>query len=94
MPLLGRGTLSSLVEAIGRRRRSDAAHGHLDRPNGYSRIVRDKDERVARIVDEPDATELERQIGEVATNVYCFRHGSLLRRFADCRRTTHSASTT
>jgi len=32
---------------------------------------------VARIVDEPDATELERQIDEVATNVYCFKHGVL-----------------
>ncbi|MGD0874619.1 MAG: NTP transferase domain-containing protein [Acidimicrobiales bacterium] len=78
MPLLGRGTLSSLVEA----HRADGGAAtlltaHLDRPNGYSRIVRDKDERVARIVDEPDATELERQIGEVATNVYCFRHGVL-----------------
>ena len=61
MPLLRGGTLSSLVD------------GH----RANSRIVRDKDGRVARIVDEPDATELERQIDEVATNVYCFKHGVL-----------------
>jgi bifunctional UDP-N-acetylglucosamine pyrophosphorylase/glucosamine-1-phosphate N-acetyltransferase len=78
MPLLRGGTLSSLVD--GHRANGGAATlltARLDQPNGYSRIVRDKDARVARIVDEPDATELERQIDEVATNVYCFKHGVL-----------------
>ncbi|MGD0285932.1 MAG: NTP transferase domain-containing protein [Acidimicrobiales bacterium] len=77
-PLLGRATLSSLVE--GHRVNGGAATlltARLDQPNGYSRIVRDKDGRVARIVDEPDATEQERLIDEVATTVYCFRHGVL-----------------
>ena len=43
----------------------------------YSRVVRDKDGRVARIVDDPEATEDERLIDEVATTAYCFRHGVL-----------------
>ncbi|MGO9962761.1 MAG: NTP transferase domain-containing protein [Acidimicrobiales bacterium] len=78
MPLLSQATLASLVE--GHRASEGAAtllSAGLDHPDGYSRIIRDKDGRVARIVDEPDATEPERQIGEVATNVYCFRHGVL-----------------
>jgi bifunctional UDP-N-acetylglucosamine pyrophosphorylase/glucosamine-1-phosphate N-acetyltransferase len=77
-PLLRAGTLSLLVD--GHRATGGAATlltAKLGHPNGYSRIVRDKDGRVARVVDESDATELERQIEEVATRVYCFRHGVL-----------------
>ena len=78
VPLLARSTLSSLVD--GHRASGCAATlltARLGQPNGYSRVVRDKDGRVARIVDEPDATDFERQIDEVATTVYCFRHGVL-----------------
>jgi bifunctional UDP-N-acetylglucosamine pyrophosphorylase/glucosamine-1-phosphate N-acetyltransferase len=77
-PLVLGATLASLVE--GHRAGAGAATlltARLDQPSGYSRIVRDKDGRVARIVDEHDATEHERQIDEVATTVYCFRHGVL-----------------
>ena len=76
MPLLGPRALSALVD--GHRAGGGAATlltARLDQRNGYSRIVRDKDGHVARIVDEPDASEDELQIDEVATNVYCFRHG-------------------
>jgi len=77
-PLLRPATLLSLVS--GHRAGEGAATlltAKLDDPSGYSRIVRDKDGRVARIVDEYDATDEERQIDEVATTVYCFRHGVL-----------------
>ena len=77
-PLLRPATLATLVE--GHRASEGAATlltARLDHPRGYSRIVRDKDGRVARIVDEHDATDEERQIAEVATTVYCFRHGVL-----------------
>ena len=77
-PLLRRATLTTLVE--GHRANGGAATlltTRLDQPSGYSRVVRDKDGRVARIVDEPEATEQERQIEEVATTVYCFRQGVL-----------------
>jgi bifunctional UDP-N-acetylglucosamine pyrophosphorylase/glucosamine-1-phosphate N-acetyltransferase len=77
-PLLRAATLAALAE--GHRNSGGAATlltAKLDHPNGYSRIVRDKDSRVARIVDEHDATDDERQIDEIATTVYCFRHGVL-----------------
>jgi bifunctional UDP-N-acetylglucosamine pyrophosphorylase / glucosamine-1-phosphate N-acetyltransferase len=77
-PLLRRATLSALVE--GHRESGGAATlltTRLHGPSGYSRVVRDKDGRVARIVDDPEATEEERQIDEVATTVYCFRQGVL-----------------
>ncbi len=49
----------------------------MGQPADYSRVIRDKDGRVARIVDVPEATDNERAIDEVATTVYCFRQGVL-----------------
>ncbi len=77
-PLVRPATLAALV----RDHRANAAAvtlltAALDDPFGYSRVVRDKDGRVARIVDEEDASDEEREIDEVATSVYCFRHGVL-----------------
>lgn len=41
-------------------------------PTGYGRIVRDSDGRVARIVEERDASDEERTIREVNAGIYCF----------------------
>jgi bifunctional UDP-N-acetylglucosamine pyrophosphorylase/glucosamine-1-phosphate N-acetyltransferase len=46
-------------------------------PNGYGRVVRSKDGRVARIIDHLEATDVEREIREIATSIYCFRHSVL-----------------
>jgi bifunctional UDP-N-acetylglucosamine pyrophosphorylase/glucosamine-1-phosphate N-acetyltransferase len=51
--------------------------GVLDDPTGYGRIVRGKDDRVARIVEELDATPEERAITEWNTSIYCFRRSVL-----------------
>ncbi|HSQ12735.1 MAG TPA: bifunctional UDP-N-acetylglucosamine diphosphorylase/glucosamine-1-phosphate N-acetyltransferase GlmU, partial [Candidatus Deferrimicrobium sp.] len=42
----------------------------LDRPLGYGRVVRDASGRVTGIVEEKDASEGQRQIGEVNAGVY------------------------
>ena len=77
-PLVRPATLAALVRV---HRSSGAAvtllSAHLDDPHGFSRLVRAKDGRPSRIVDEDVATEDERGIGEVATTIYCFRHGLL-----------------
>jgi len=77
-PLLRPPTLAALVRT---HRSSDAAAtlltARLDNPYGYGRIVRSKDGRIARVVEEPDATDEERQINEVCTSIYCFRRGVL-----------------
>jgi bifunctional UDP-N-acetylglucosamine pyrophosphorylase/glucosamine-1-phosphate N-acetyltransferase len=77
-PLVRPATLSELVIE---HRESDAAATLLtarpDDPSGMGRVVRGKDGRVARVVDDADATELERDIEEVATSIYCFRRGLL-----------------
>jgi bifunctional UDP-N-acetylglucosamine pyrophosphorylase/glucosamine-1-phosphate N-acetyltransferase len=77
-PLLRPPTLAALVRT---HRASDAAASllvaRLEDPTGYGRLVRDKDGRIARVVEEGDATEEERAIDEVNTSVYCFRRSVL-----------------
>ncbi|HEX8803529.1 MAG TPA: NTP transferase domain-containing protein [Acidimicrobiales bacterium] len=46
-------------------------------PTGYGRIVRAKDGRVVRIVEERDANEAEREIDEVNTGIFAFRRSLL-----------------
>jgi bifunctional UDP-N-acetylglucosamine pyrophosphorylase/glucosamine-1-phosphate N-acetyltransferase len=86
-PLLDAKTVAELLR---RHRESDAAATILTvrapDPTGYGRIVRDKQGRVKRVVEERDATETEAAINEVNTSVYCFRTsllGVALRRIDD-----------
>lgn len=45
---------------------------HKDDPTGLGRIVRDKDGKILRIVEEKNATNDEKQIKEINTGFYCF----------------------
>lgn len=45
---------------------------HMPDPSGYGRVIRDRDGKVARIVEEKDCTAEERRITEVNTGTYCF----------------------
>ena len=73
-PLLRPATLASMVR---RHRSSDAAAtlltAVLDDPAGYGRVVRGRDDAVARVVEHGDATDEEREVREVNTSIYCFR---------------------
>lgn len=77
-PLVLPSTLGTLVA---HHRESDAAAtlltAYLDDPSGMGRVVRTKDGRVSRIVEELDATEAELEIDETATSIYCFRRNLL-----------------
>ncbi len=77
-PLVRTATLARLV---GEHRAQDAAAtvltARLEDPFGYSRVLRSKDGRVARICDDSACTPEELDIDEVATQIYCFRHGVL-----------------
>jgi bifunctional UDP-N-acetylglucosamine pyrophosphorylase/glucosamine-1-phosphate N-acetyltransferase len=77
-PLLRPETLAALVRT---HREGKAActvlTARLPDPTGYGRVVRDKAGRVARIVEEADATPEERAIDEVNTSIYCFRRDLL-----------------
>jgi bifunctional UDP-N-acetylglucosamine pyrophosphorylase/glucosamine-1-phosphate N-acetyltransferase len=76
VPRIATGTLRSLFDA--------AAEGQLalltqevDDPKGYGRIVRDASGRVARVVEERDATDVERAIREVNTGIIAAPYAKL-----------------
>lgn len=77
-PLVRPATLAALVRA---HRAADAAvtllTTVLSNASGYGRIVRSTSGDVERIVEEADASDEEREITEVATSIYCFRHSVL-----------------
>ena len=50
---------------------------HVADPTGYGRVIRDKDDRVARIVEHADADVEEREVNEINTSIYCFRRNLL-----------------
>jgi bifunctional UDP-N-acetylglucosamine pyrophosphorylase/glucosamine-1-phosphate N-acetyltransferase len=77
-PLLRPATLAELVR---RHRSSDAAStlltAVLDDPTGYGRVVRGRDDSVARVVEHGDATDDELDVHEINTSIYCFRRSVL-----------------
>ena len=77
-PLLRPATLAALVRF--HRAQNAAATlltAELDDPTGYGRVVRGRDDLVARVVEDADCDREEKAIREVNTSIYCFRHGLL-----------------
>ena len=77
-PLVRAETIAKLAT---QHRRDDAAASVLTArvadATGLGRVVRDKDDRVARIVESADATPEELEIDEINTSIYCFRRNLL-----------------
>src|SRR5262245_44620944 len=77
-PLLSAETIAMLATE---HRVQDAAATvltvHAADPTGYGRVIRDKDDRVARIVEHADADADERAVDEINTSIYCFRRNLL-----------------
>ena len=73
-PLLRAPTLAALVRT---HRQAGAAAtlltARLEHPTGYGRVVRSKDGRVARVVEQADASPEELEVDEVNTSIYVFR---------------------
>ncbi|HWH78098.1 MAG TPA: NTP transferase domain-containing protein, partial [Candidatus Binatus sp.] len=71
VPLIKPSTLQSMVE---HHRRSQAAFtlltASLENPQGYGRILRDRNGRISAIVEEKDASDTEKQLHEVNAGVY------------------------
>jgi bifunctional UDP-N-acetylglucosamine pyrophosphorylase/glucosamine-1-phosphate N-acetyltransferase len=72
VPLLRPETLRRLVAEHGQAgAAATVVTATVERPYGYGRIVR-VDGRIARIVEERDATPAERRIGEINSGIYAF----------------------
>lgn len=73
-PLLQAATLQALIE----HHRSSKAIAtvlttEIENPYGYGRIIRDKNKRFKRIVEEKDANPEEKQITEINSGMYCLQ---------------------
>ncbi|MEP6741068.1 MAG: bifunctional UDP-N-acetylglucosamine diphosphorylase/glucosamine-1-phosphate N-acetyltransferase GlmU [bacterium] len=79
VPLLKAETLEHF---IGEHRSSRAVCSilsvKLENPTGYGRVIREANDRFARIVEQRDATDEERKIREINSGIYCFDSGKLL----------------
>ena len=72
VPLLAAATLRGLVATHrGAEAAATVVTATVERPHGYGRIVR-VDGRIARIVEEQDASPAERQIREINSGIYAF----------------------
>lgn len=70
VPLITADTLAHLVKSTGKDQLG-LLTAEVENPSGLGRIVRDAYHQVSRIVEEKDASELEKQINEINTGIYC-----------------------
>jgi bifunctional UDP-N-acetylglucosamine pyrophosphorylase / glucosamine-1-phosphate N-acetyltransferase len=79
VPLVRPQTLTKLIDA---HKSAGAActilSVRLENPTGYGRIIRDDAGSFAKIVEQKDATEEERQVREINAGIYCFESAKLV----------------
>jgi bifunctional UDP-N-acetylglucosamine pyrophosphorylase/glucosamine-1-phosphate N-acetyltransferase len=77
-PLLRPETIAELV-ALHRERGAACTllSARVPDPTGYGRVVRGKEDKVLRIVEERDADDEQKAIDEINTSIYCFRRSVL-----------------
>ncbi|MBU6233684.1 MAG: NTP transferase domain-containing protein [Acidobacteria bacterium] len=77
-PLLRAATIQSLIEShVASQAALTVLTAVVDDASGYGRIVYGKDDRIARIVEERDATDEERRITEINTSIMVVRKSLL-----------------
>ncbi len=80
VPILRPTTIKSLIEkSIERKEYATLLTAIYDNPYGYGRIIRDEGGNVKAIVEEKDATEIQREIKEINSGIYCFDIVELLK---------------
>ena len=76
VPMIRPATLAGLIRQHRNHRGKGAACTlltvRLKDPTGYGRVIRDQEGRFERIVEQKDATDVEREIGEINAGIYCF----------------------
>ena len=74
VPLLQPTTLRALWDAHRRQQATvTLLTACLDNPTGYGRILRDTAGRIRRIVEERDASEIDKAVREINSGVYCLQ---------------------
>ena len=78
VPLVKETTLTGLIEAHAQKKAACTLMSvRLENPTGYGRVVREESGDFARIVEQKDASDEERQIREINVGIYCFDNGKL-----------------
>ena len=70
VPLIQTGTLKHLVKSTGKQELG-LLTVHVSDPTGLGRILRDEYYQVQEIVEEKDATDIQKQIDEINAGIYC-----------------------
>lgn len=79
VPILRPSTIKSLIEkSIERKEYATLLTAIYDNPSGYGRIIRDEGGNVKAIVEDKDATEMQKEIKEINAGIYCFDIKELL----------------
>jgi bifunctional UDP-N-acetylglucosamine pyrophosphorylase/glucosamine-1-phosphate N-acetyltransferase len=72
-PLITAGTLTELMEYHdSHKNKATVLTTILEDPTGYGRIVRKEEGSLQAIVEHKDATDEQREIGEINSGIYCF----------------------
>ena len=79
VPILRPETIKNLIEkSIANKEYATLLTAIYDNPFGYGRIIRDEGGNVEGIVEEKDASEMQRKIKEINAGIYCFDIQELL----------------
>ncbi len=74
VPLISAETLKKLVRVHEKNERDITIIGvKVEDPNGYGRLIIDEKGRVTKIVEERDATILQKKINTINTGIYCIK---------------------
>ena len=86
VPLVTEETLKSAIKFhLNNRLAATIITADLDNPSGYGRILRDENLNVKAIIEDKDATVLQKQITEVNSGMYCFDIGLLRAALSDLK---------
>ena len=73
VPIIREETIRELVEkSVEKNEKATILTSRIKNPTGYRRIIRDKDGKILKIIEEKDLEEKQRRINEINTGIYCF----------------------
>ena len=89
-PLITSKTLQSLIDHHeGTNSQVTVLSASTSQPHGYGRIVRDSNHLLQRIVEEKDASDIEREINEISSGIFAFDNQVLFDKLAQVKTTMH-----
>ena len=73
VPIIREETIRELVEkSVEKNEKATILTSGIKNPTGYGRIIRNKDGKILKIIEEKDLEEKQRRINEINTGIYCF----------------------